>query len=254
MTTSDKLLAVLKLFTVQETHWSVAQAAHALDLPVSTTYRFFKSLANAGLISPFASGSYVLGPSISRLDRQQRLTDPLLKAARPELARIAAAFDGRVVAFLCRLFKTDVICVHQECGKASLAIGYERGRPMPLFRGSASKVILAHLPARQLHSLYRSTPREFATAQLGETWTQVKVRLQAIRSAGHCITTGEVDTGIRGISVPLFLGENKIIGSFTAAGRRRSLSDESSKEIVTALNRAAVRIERQLVPQIAAHR
>ena len=249
VTTSDKLLSVLRLFTLEAPEWAVAQAAQALEVPVSTTYRFFKSLANAGLISAFNNGTYILGPSISRLDRQLRLTDPLLQAARSELERIADEFQGQLVSFVCRLFKTEVICVHQECGDASLAIGYERGRAMPLYRGSASKIILAHLPMRQLRSLYLDASDEFASADLGYSWAEAKVKLQAIRSAGHCVDKGEVEAGMRGVSVPLFSREHKVIGSLNVAGRRRSIPDHSTERIVHALGAAALYIEKQLARQ-----
>ncbi|MDP9082630.1 MAG: IclR family transcriptional regulator [Pseudomonadota bacterium] len=247
MTTSDKLLSVLKLFTLEAPNWSVAEAAQSLDLPLSTTYRFFRSLAKAGLISGFENGRYLLGPTISRLDRQLRLTDPLLNAARPKLQRIARARPGRVIAFICRLFGTEVICVHQEYDDSRpFAIGYERGRPMSLYRGSASKVVLAHLPPRQLRVLYERAPAEFAAAELGISWKEAKLSLQAIRTAGHCVTTGDVDPGMRGVSVALFSHERKIIGSLNVAGRRGAIPDGSLKTILRDLRSAASQIERRL--------
>ena len=44
---------------------------------------------------------------------------------------------------LCRLYRNQVMCVHQETTPVppDFAIGYERGRPLPLYRGAASKII-----------------------------------------------------------------------------------------------------------------
>ncbi len=247
MTTSDKLLSVLKLFTLEEPDWSVAEAAQSLGLPVSTTYRFFRSLAKAGLISGFQNARYILGPTVSRLDRQLRLTDPLLNAARPELRRIGRASGGPVITFICRLFGTEVICVHQEYDDSRpFQIGYERGRPMSLYRGSASKIVLAYIPSRQLRALYERAPDEFAGAGLGISWKEAKLSLHAIRTMGHCITTGDVDPGMRGVSVALFSHERKVIGSLNVAGRRAALPEGSLETILRDLRSGASKIQRQL--------
>ena len=50
-----------------------------------------------------------------------------------DLLRFAPA-DSTVL--LCRIFRETVLCVHQVTGADRPApVSYERGRPMPLFRG-----------------------------------------------------------------------------------------------------------------------
>ena len=45
MTTSDRLLSVLGLFTIERPEWTVEEAANELQLAASTTYRYFRSLS-----------------------------------------------------------------------------------------------------------------------------------------------------------------------------------------------------------------
>ena len=59
--TSDKLLAVFGLFTLEEPEWTAEAAAERLGLAMSTTYRFFKSLTHAGLISTVSPGQVCPG-------------------------------------------------------------------------------------------------------------------------------------------------------------------------------------------------
>jgi DNA-binding IclR family transcriptional regulator len=80
-TTSDRVLGVLALFTHERSEWSVEDAAEALEVPVSTAYRYFKSLSSAELLIPYWPGRYVLGPAVIELDRMMRLRDPLINAA-----------------------------------------------------------------------------------------------------------------------------------------------------------------------------
>src|ERR1700728_1549710 len=154
MATADRLLSALGLFTLEEPEWTVERAAERLGASISTTYRYFSSLSAVGLIESLTAGLYVLGPAIVEYDRQIRLLDPLLKVSRPILQRLVEMADQKGVALLCRRYRQQVMCVHQEVGSgADPTVGYERGRPMGLVRGAASQVILAHLPSRLLKAL-----------------------------------------------------------------------------------------------------
>lgn len=216
MTTSDKLLSVLGLFSPEKAEWTVESAANVLDLPVSTAYRYFRSLNRSGLIVAFATGRYVLGPAIIQYDRQMRLLDPLITTAQPIMSRLTKVAPPHSVVLLCRLYGDKVMCVHQECSKRpDFAISYERGRPMPLFRGAASKIILANLPLRTVKGLHTRYASEMEHAGLGGSWEAVKKRLRDLRAAGTAITQAELDVGMAGISAPIFGPSDDVIGSLS---------------------------------------
>lgn len=216
MTTSDRLLSVLGLFTVEHPEWTVEEGARALNLAVSTAYRYFRSLSKAGLIVAFAAGRYVLGPAIIQYDRQIRLRDPLTTTAQPTMTQLSEQLPAQTVILLCRLFRNQVICVHQESAhQPDFAVSYERGRAMPLFRGAASKIILANMPLRMVKGLYGEHAPKFSQAALGKNWDEAKERLRVLRNAGFAVTQGEVDSGMCGIAVPLFDAAGAIIGSLS---------------------------------------
>lgn len=214
MSTSDKLLSVLGLFTIETPEWTVEAAAKRLGLGVSTTYRFFRSLSEAGLIVAFAAGRYVLGPAIVQLDRQTRLLDPLIRTARPIMQRLVSRIEVPGVLLLCRLYRDQVMCVHQEySGDPDRTISYERGRLMPLHRGAASKAILAHMPARPVRAFHRDHAEEMEAVSLGRDWDEVKQRLRRLRATGVSVTHAELDPGVTGIAVPLFGPDGSVVGS-----------------------------------------
>lgn len=216
MTTSDRLLSILGLFTVEHPEWTVEQAAGALGLAVSTAYRYFRSLSKAGLIVAFTAGRYVLGPAIIQYDRQIRLRDPLTTTAQTTMKQLTERMPAQAVVLLCRLFRNQVICVHQESArKPDFAFSYERGRAMPLFRGAASKVILANMPLRTVKSLHAEHGSKFAQSALGKNWEETKERLRALRNTGYLATQGELDPGMCGIAVPMFDPGGAIVGSLS---------------------------------------
>jgi len=253
VTTADRLLEVLNLFTRERPDWSVEEAAKAIKTPTSTTYRYFKSLTKSGLLGTFGGGRYLLGPSIIRYDRQLRLTDPLVLAARYQMERIAESVAGRGVVFICRLFDDQVMCVSQaSVGNLPFAIGYERGRPMPLFAGSASRVILAHLPDRKIRSLHRRHSREFSRNNIGTNWTEVREQLKTVREQGGFTIVGEVDPGMRGISVPIRCN-GAIVGSLNVAGPRQGFTNPAIARLLEELRQSATKISEELYRATVKH-
>lgn len=246
MATTDRFLALLQLFTVERPTWSVEEAAEAIKTPTSTTYRYFRSLTRSGLLATFGDGRYLLGPAIIRYDRQLRLTDPLVLAARHQMDLIAESVGDQGVVFLCRLFDDQVMCVSQaSVGDHPFAISYERGRPMPLVAGSASRVILAYLPERKIKSLYRQHSQQFKRYKIGASWAEVREQLNSVREKGGFTTVGEIDPGMRGISVPVLLAES-VIGSLTVAGPRQGFSNSEIREVLEKLAQAAAKIAQEL--------
>ena len=229
---------MLALFSGENWQWTVEEAAVALGLPTSTVYRYFRSLAAAELISSQLTGSYVLGPAVCELDRSMRMHDPFINAAKDEMVALVEA-HGAVIILLARLYKDKVICVHRE-GTNLQASGYERGRPMPLERGAASKVILANLTSRQLRKLTNAGGDDRAA-----DIANLRQELKDIRTRGFCITRGEIDPTKVGISVPVFRGNHNLEGSLSFVIEAGKPADE--EELVKALMRSGKAIEAKIL-------
>jgi DNA-binding IclR family transcriptional regulator len=214
----DRLLAVLALFTAAQTQWTVDAAAEKLGVSATTTYRYFKKLTKAGLISPVSGAGYTLGPAIIQMDRLIQSSDPMLNGARAEMIDlVGGAAEGSTV-LLCRLFHDRVMCVHQIMGRGpQQPVSYERGRLMPLYRGATSKIILAHLPSRTLKALFAHDAAEIADAGLGERWEEFRRGLAAIRRAGVIVSRSEIDPGRIGVAAPIFDKDRAVLGSLSLA-------------------------------------
>ena len=249
MAGSDRTLGVLKLFTLDKPAWTVADVATMLDVSVSTAYRHVAALTEAGLLATAVDGRYVLGPAIVQYDRQIQLTDPLLRAAKPTMVDIARFAPAGSVVLLCRIFQEIVLCVHQATeAEGRPQLSYERGRPMPLFRGATSKIILAYLPPRDLRRLYETRRTEIAEAGLGGDWQDFRDAMAAMRRAGHAVTHAELDPGYIGIAVPILGGQRRVLGSLSyviPAAEHRAVA-----RIVSLAVAGAHEIEGALAPEL----
>jgi DNA-binding IclR family transcriptional regulator len=234
LTTADRVLAVLNLFTMERPEWTVETAARELDLSQSTAYQYFRSLVKARLLVAFKTGRYVIGPAIIELDRQMRALDPLIGGAAPTIQSLSESLPIEGLILLCRIYGRTVMCVDQHAlAQCGFAVSYERGRPMPLIRGAHSKVILAHLPPRILRRYYDDNSTAITAAGLGPTWKVFQSTLRKLRKAVVCVSHGEVDRGFVGISGPVFGPDEEILGSFGLVIRARLL--DQSPELLPQL-------------------
>jgi DNA-binding IclR family transcriptional regulator len=245
---SEKLLNLLMLFADRSDARSVEDLARELELPHSTIYRYTKALADVGLMVAVSAGSYILGPSIIMLDRQMRLSDPLIHSAEQIKERLAKELPAPGVILLCRLFRNSVMCVDSvEIGKIGFDVSYARGRGLPLYRGAASKAILAHIPLRNVRARFDGEPGQFIDAGLGSDWKSVKASLRKIRQAGIVVTHGEVDRGALGISSPVLGPDEQIIGSLGYVTPDAITSPATMKAICEAVKAAAEDVQRNLI-------
>jgi DNA-binding IclR family transcriptional regulator len=138
------------------------------------------------------------------------------------------------------------MCVHQEYAQMpTFAVSYERGRPMPLSRGSASKVILANMPARFLRSFYARHAEEMRE-RLGSDWNEVRSRLREIRAQGVHVTQSELDPGMMGIAAPLFEPDGSVVGSISIVLPAHIGTPATVERAATLMRAAGAQIGRSL--------
>jgi len=259
MPTSDRAFGVLKLFTLDKPSWTAEEITNAMRVSSATGYRLIGALEEVGLIASTRVGVYTLGPAITQLDRQIQLSDPLLSAAATVMEDLRKYGPDGSAILLCRSFGETVLCVRQvfTAGPQPL-VSYERGRPMPLFAGATSKVILANQPARWLRSLYENHHDEISASHLGDTLEEFRNSLASIRKAGYAITCGEVDRGRIGIAAPILNEDRRAVGSLSyvvsdqvemrACQRLAAIVQSGAQEIeatLNALDRSVAAEERQ---------
>jgi DNA-binding IclR family transcriptional regulator len=237
----ERMLGVLDVFSETEPVWTVEALVARLGLTRSTAYRYVKELCDAGLLAPVGGGGYSLGPRIIELDRQIRHCDPLLTVGGDVLDGLLPDV-GEGILFICGLRGDAVLSLFRVESPNSLDISYSRGRPMPLFRGSASVIILAHLPENRLRRLFREQSAAITAAGLGGDWSSFRTALRAIRAKPFLTGQAQLDVGVFAISAPVFDGDGNILASLTLAMPERRANEEDPAPLAALIVDGASRI------------
>ncbi len=112
---------------------------------------------------------------------------------------------------LCRMYNEDVVNVHQEEVKPDDGAIYGRGRPLPLFRGAASRVMLAFLPQAKAKKIYERHTDHPDVQSISANWEGFHSALKAIKRKGFYISVREVNSDRVGIAAPITLPKEGVV-------------------------------------------
>ncbi|MES2534781.1 MAG: IclR family transcriptional regulator [Pseudomonadota bacterium] len=244
MSSLEKMLGLLDLFTTEQPIWSSEDLILHLGAPASTCYRYLKVLHRAGYLSRVASNSYVLGPRIMELDRVSRESDPVYLAGSPAGQRLT--LETGHSSLLCILFSDSVMCIQQARGRDVPASLFTRGQRRPLVAGASAKSILAHLPMHQLRILYARHTAAIAEVGLGRNWEEFKAALKLIRQTGYSMSVGEYHAGIVSIAAPLFNREGEVLGSLALTASAALVEPETFRNFAPQVVAAGKEISTQI--------
>jgi DNA-binding IclR family transcriptional regulator len=186
--------------------------ANVLDMPLSTAYRYLRTLAEFGFVDRH-DGRYRLGPrlligteSTVSSERLTRHADPILRMLVEETGETAVVM---------RRVGLSAMCLHQVESRKGMRVVLEPGAMTPLYAGAMSRVLLAFAPpeiveeviGQGLDPITPDTPSQEA----------LRTSLDEIRSAGIAVSEGELVTGAVAMAVPIFR-EDGIVGALGLTG------------------------------------
>lgn len=207
VTTADRVLQVLAVLAQQGQALSAAELMQRTGLARSTLYRQLVRLKRWGFVLE-SEGHYAPGPLSLQMALGFDLASHLVCQARPDLQALAQQSHesvGLIVAV-----NDQAICLDMVESQQSLRCSFEKGRSVPLRAGASAKCLLAHLPpAAQAAVLDQQYGPDSADRQAAQA------ELERIRQAGFAASTGEVDAGVWGVSVPLFRTARQAVGAIT---------------------------------------
>ena len=241
----ERMLGVLDLFDDTQLSRTAEDIAVALDVSLPTSYRYVRLLLQAGLLQRVEDSHYALGPRIILLDHYIRRSDPVLRVGIPILRELvdATGFDCVITG----LFGTQVLDTHREMGGTPAALAYGRGRPRPLFKGGAPKVLLSTFGPAQLHKLFDAQHDEVVRSGLPGEWSAFRRYFAAIRKAGHYVSLGELEPQLVAVAAPILKSDGGAWAAVSLVFDTSRLAIVDLEKMVRLVTEAATRIGGRMV-------
>ncbi len=210
-TSLDRGLALLRVIAESGPARADELAATA-GLPLSTTYRYIRTLQSHGFISGsaglFGPGPVLDSSSPARVGRRE-----LVRLATPVLERLVD-LSGETAVLVVRV-GVHAVCIHQVESPHAIRMAFRIGQALPLYAGAGQRMLLAHAPPDVIESVLGSEFERFTPNT--PTRANLARRLESTRLTGVATSRGEYSAGSVAIAAPVFFHQH-LVCSLTVAG------------------------------------
>lgn len=234
MTSLARGIAVIRAFTQQRRHLTIAQLSQRTALPRAAVRRCLYTLAKLGYVSSDEGRGYSLRPKILALGHAYLSSTPLATMAQPLLDSISdrlhesssmAVLEGDEILYVARSTTTTRL----------MSIDLGLGSRLPAYCSSMGRVLLAALPASEIDAYLSRVNLVKLTHRTVSTAGELKRVLAAVQRQDYAIVDQELELGLRSIAVPVRDAAGRCIAAINVGTQsaRVSIAEMESKFLPT---------------------
>jgi IclR family transcriptional regulator, pca regulon regulatory protein len=223
-------LAVIRAFTQQRRHLTIAQLSQRTAIPRAAVRRCLYTLSMLGYVGSEDGRTYALRPRILALGHAYLSSTPLVYAVQPLLDQITsllhessslAVLEGDEILYIARSSTTTRL----------MSIDLGIGSRLPAYCTSMGRVLLAGLSAAEIDLYLSRVKLVKLTTRTVSTADELKVALNAIRRDGYAVVDQELEIGLRSIAVPVGDRDGRLVAAINVGTQssRVSVAEMESK-------------------------
>ncbi|MBJ9984678.1 hypothetical protein IAE19_04385 [Acinetobacter sp. S40] len=241
MSTSNNMLNILTLFSIEEPVLDADIICEKLNFSKPTGYRYIKDLVAHGLLQRLYGGQYTFGPKISVMDYISQQSNPILRLSIPLMLDIVEQTEFSCC--LTQFYEDYCIDIHHESYKDSSLLAYGRGRPRPAYVGAAPKIILANTAMKIQKAIFQKYHEHFISSGFVETEAEFLEKLNQIKKQGYYLSKGELEPHLGALAVPIIYSTKAFPLALSIVGSVKRFNLIHVETIVEILTKAANHIE-----------
>ena len=228
--------SILDCFTPEKAEMGVRELARMADMSPSTTGRLLQSMRERGILRQDPeTKTYSLGIRLLNWTGVYLSALDIRAIAMPVMADLQASTLETISLYV--LDGTDRVCVERLESPQRVRIVARLGLRLPLYAGSAGKVILAYLSTEQTEQILTTVPLLPFTRHTITDAAKLREELAIIQARGYAFSHGEWIEDASGVAAPIFGHDNQVAGALTISGP----SQRFDKEVIE-------RYGQQLIP------
>ncbi len=241
----DRIIAILDCFSVDAPSLGVREVARMIHLSPSTTGRLMQGLREAGLLTQDARTSlYSIGPRVLTWAGVYSASLDVRTIALPRLQSLHRETQETISLYI--LDGSERICVERLESTQNVRYVARLGRRLPLFAGSAGKLLLAFLPYHRQEDILNGVEIKQLTPATITNREKLYAELQAICRQGYSISHGEWIQEASGVAAPIFDLEKQVVAAITISGPTQRFKDDTISQYITKVVQVAGEISRDM--------
>jgi DNA-binding IclR family transcriptional regulator len=214
----------------------VEQIAADAGIPVSTVYRYLRTLRELDLVEE-RSGTYAAGWRLLELSGQHLTHTRLVELGHPLLQELTDA-TGETAVLTVRV-GSQAMCLRQTQSPYPVRMAFRINQLLPLYAGAGQRILLAHAP-RPVIDRVLSRPMRTITDRTPDR-ARLAREMARIRTSGFLISHGELNDGAVAVAVPV-TATGEVVCALTVAGPEARCRPAWQRQARTRLRAAAVRL------------
>lgn len=209
-----RALQILDILGPSEDGLTHAQITKTLGIPKSSVSPILRDLISHDFISfDQTTKQYTLGPKITSLAHNYLDGLDLIKIGGPVVKELAR-MTGESVALYIRSNTESQLVYKQDSPQTVLRL-LKVGARAPLYAIAAGKVLLAHMPQKEIEHYLSSSDRKPFTRHTITDPDKLRQQLDEIRAGAFGYNHEEFEEGVIGVAAPVYDGNGKVVAALS---------------------------------------
>lgn len=215
MSTVDKAISLLELFSAEEPEIGLSELARRAEFDKATTRRLLVSLADHGLVEQDAiTRNYRLGAGLSRLARLREAHFPFLQVALPVVRELALHTSETV--HLAEFSRGGLATIHVEESSKANRVSVAVGQLLPLHATASGIAFLAFSRPEFVNQCLGKSLKAF-TAHTLTSRSQVLDAIKTAAQRGYSHGGQGFDEGVSSVAAAILAPDGFAIGTISIA-------------------------------------
>jgi IclR family pca regulon transcriptional regulator len=240
-------LEVMRGFSRERRHMSIAQLAQKTGIPRASVRRCLYTLTQLGYVGTEDGRNYSLRPKVLGLGHAYLSSTPMVVAAQPYLDRVSEAVNES--CSLATLDGEDILYLARSVTSRIISVTLNVGSRLPAHCTSIGYVLLANLSSQELDAFLEKTELKPYTERTITSPDKLREQLAQVRQADYAIADRLMELAVRSIAVPVRNAAGKVVAGMNVIVEANRVSLRDMRALyLPHLQAAAAELGAQIAP------
>lgn len=248
MSTVDKAISLLDLFSFEEPEHGLTEVARRSGFDKATTRRLLLSLARHGFVDQDPeTRQYRLGAGLTRLARIREARFPILQTALPFMRELSIATSETV--HLAEAGNGSLLTIHVEHPARASRVNVNVGVYLPLHSTASGLAYLARAREDVVKEALGKPLAAFTSRTLTDP-AAVRGEIEAVRARGYSIMDQGFEEGVFSVAAAIVGSDGYAIGTLAIAAPvariSKSVAVERGRDVAAAAREIGERLNGEI--------